>query len=406
MPTRWNKTFIAIALTAVLFSAGGQNRKELEAQRKANKREIQIAQRILSETSSRRTESLETLTLLEKQIEQRKDLIDGLGTELGLIDREIEVANEDIAAINKEIDDLKEEFSELLYQAYKMRKKNSVLYFLLSSRSFNQAIKRMHFIRDLVSYRKKQLRLIVQKQKENSGNIFRLIRKKNSKLSLVNQRKSEMSKLETDQEDLRELVEVLKGKEEELKKDLREKRRKEKELDKAIQKAIQEEIERSRRIARERENDRSNKNQATVAERIIGSEFGQNKGGLPWPVSYGYISEPFGKHKHPRIKNISTENNGVNIATRDGEYVKCVFEGKVSAVLQVPGMKNSVLMKHGSYYTVYANLDDVEVKTGQELKRGERLGIVKRDAKGLTEFHFEIWKGSIKLNPEPWLGRL
>lgn len=403
---RWNRILALIALFAILIPAGGQSRKDLEAKRNANKREIEIARRILSETSSKRSESLQTLTLLEQQIEQRKNLIDGLGMELTLIDAEIDVANEDIAALNREIDELKEEFSTLLYQAYKMRKKNSVLYFMLSSTSFNQAIKRMHFIRDLVSYRKKQLRLIVDKQKENSGNIFRLIRKKNSKLSLVNQRRNEMSKLEGDQEDMKNLVEVLKGKEEELKKELQEKRRIERELDKAIQRAIREEIERSKRIAETRRKGRNTRNEATDIDKVIGSNFGENKGALPWPVSYGYISEPFGKHKHPRIKNITTENNGVNIATRDGEYIKAVFEGKVSAVLQVPGMKNSVLMKHGGYYTVYANLDDVEVKSGQEVKRGERLGIVKRDARGLSEFHFEIWKGSTKLDPAPWLGRL
>jgi len=401
-----NRAFIFVVLLAILFPAGGQNRKELEQRRKANKREIQIAKQILSETSEKRSESLQTLTLLEQQIDQRKTVVEDLGLEMSLIDDEIEKAKQDISAINKEIDAMKEEFSTLLYQAYKMRKRQSLMYFLLSSETFNQAIKRMHFIRELVSYRKKQMRLIVEKQKENSGNIFRLIRKKNSKLSLVNQRKEEMSKLETDQEDLERLIEVLKGKEKELKEELRRKQQIEKELDRAIKKAIEDEIERSERIAKERESSPAPKNKEDVVDRVVGSSFDKNMGSLPWPVAYGYISEPFGKHKHPRIKNITTENNGVNIATRDGEKVKCVFDGKVSAVLQVPGMKNSVLMKHGNYYTVYANLDEVEIESGQELKRGEALGTVRRDVKGLTEFHFEIWKGSTKLNPEPWLGRL
>jgi len=194
--------------------------------------------------------------------------------------------------------------------------------------------------------------------------------------------------------------------EKELKEQLKKQKQIDKELNRAIQKAIKEEIERSKRISEQEKNDRNINEERKAPKLIIGSSFDKNKGKMPWPVSYGRISQKFGKHKHPKLKNITTENNGINIATKNNQSIKCVFDGKVSAVLQIPGMKNSVLIKHGSYYTVYANLDEVFVVKEETLKRGEALGRVKEGDNGITEFHFEIWKGSNKLNPEPWLNKL
>jgi len=382
----------------------GQNRSDLEKKRRANKNAIELTRQVLEKTKNRQVKSLQSLTLFQEQIKQREELILSINSALDNLDFEIEKANEDIAALKREIDEMKEEFSSLLYQAYKMRRKKSMLYFILSASSFNQAIKRLHFIRDLVQYRKKQMDLIVQKQKENSGNIFRLVQKKNSQLSLLNERKDEMEALEQDKLNELELIEELKGKEKELQEQLKKQKQIDKELNNAIQKAIAAEIERSKRIAKQKENDRDISVERKTT--TIGSSFDKNKGNMPWPVSYGRISQKFGVHKHPKFKNITTENNGINIATKDGASVKSVFDGTVSAVLQIPGMKNSVLVKHGNYYTVYANLDEVYVVKDETITRGEDLGKVLESENGITEFHFEVWHGSRKLNPEPWLIKL
>ncbi len=99
------------------------------------------------------------------------------------------------------------------------------------------------------------------------------------------------------------------------------------------------------------------------------------------------------------------ENKGVNIQTNEDELVRSVFDGKVSAVLEVPGLNNAVLVNHGDYFTVYANLKEVNVKAGQSLKHKDQLGKVFTDKDGISELHFELWKNNQTLNPQSWLHR-
>ncbi len=134
------------------------------------------------------------------------------------------------------------------------------------------------------------------------------------------------------------------------------------------------------------------------------TSFENLKNRLPWPVNNGYISEGFGTHQHPTLKAVRTTNNGINIACKKETTVKSVFKGKVKAIFEVPGMEKIILVKHGEYFTVYAKLENVQVKIGQEINAGDLLATVyTNDFEQKTELHFEIFKGKQALNPEAWL---
>ncbi|MCB9245370.1 MAG: peptidoglycan DD-metalloendopeptidase family protein [Flavobacteriales bacterium] len=393
--SRFLITSILVLFLAFLF---GQTRTDLEKRLESNRKEIRKAIRVLEETRLKQSSSLQALSLLEEQINQRTRLLETLGKEVDVISSQIELANKDISILNAEIKEMKLEFSRLLYQSYKMRRKQSTIYFLLSSENFNQVFKRLHYIRDLVRYRKKQLRLIVAKQEENSRNVFKLIQRKNSKMSLLREQQSARDALSNDQVKIAAMLEELSGRAAELDRDLKRRRKIEEDLEKEIRAAI------AREMA---EAEKNRKKQGTGDVAIVrGTTFERNKGSIPWPVKFGQVSQKFGLHQHPKLKNITTENNGINITSRDGEIVRCVFDGTVSAVLEIPGMHQSVLVKHDKYYTVYANLHDVVVERGQQVNRGDKLGIVRTNDEGIADFHFEIWQGSTKLNPEDWLGSM
>lgn len=146
----------------------------------------------------------------------------------------------------------------------------------------------------------------------------------------------------------------------------------------------------------------SYKDRSGTAE--LSSNFSNNRGKLPWPVSRGEIVGRFGTNPHPVLSNIYVDNGGIDIATNKGASAKAVFDGEVSAIVSIPGGNRTVLLRHGTYFTVYNNLSFVSVKKGDQIKRGQDLGRIYTDESGNTILKFELRSGSVKQNPEMWLG--
>ena len=126
-------------------------------------------------------------------------------------------------------------------------------------------------------------------------------------------------------------------------------------------------------------------------------------GKLEWPVRSGFISNKFGEHPHPVIKNIKVKNDGIDIQTNKSSKVYSVFSGKVSTVAFIPGMNNVVIINHGEYYTLYAKLKNLNVVKGDNISSGDLIAELVTNADGITELQFQVWKNNIKLNPEKWI---
>lgn len=141
----------------------------------------------------------------------------------------------------------------------------------------------------------------------------------------------------------------------------------------------------------------------TPEARVISDNFASGRGGLPWPVERGYISQYFGVHAHPDLAGITLVNNGVDITTAEGSTARAVFKGTVSAILEIPGQEKAVLLNHGEYYTVYSRLSQVYVSRGQQVDAKQALGKVWTDDESKTILQFQLWQGQSKLNPAGWL---
>ena len=137
---------------------------------------------------------------------------------------------------------------------------------------------------------------------------------------------------------------------------------------------------------------------------LLSSSFSGNRGRLPWPVSRGFISQRFGRHPHPVLKNVTVENRGVDIQTGAGEPVRTCFDGKVLTIANIAGMNTIVMIQHGDFFTVYAKLRSVNVHEGQRVSAREVIGTVATDSEGTSEVQFQVWHNSANLNPETWLG--
>ena len=406
-------SLIIISGVGIIPSIFAQNAKQdLELKRKKLLADIANTQKILKQAQDQTKESLSYLSALRNQVRNRRRLVQSIGQEIKQIDRQIKKRTNRIDTLQSDISNLKSYAAELVYNGYRMSNNQTRLNFIFSSANFNQMLKRQQYLKRMMEYLKDQLKLIEAAEEEERTLVQKLIDNRNEKLMLLKQRKDEENVMAMDELEMEKLVKALKGKEEEIKQDLIKKQKAEKELEAAIRKAIEEEIRKAKEEEERRRQELARKKKRKREETLLpgpdvqlSKEFRSNYGRLPWPIGNGYISEQFGTHAHPQLSNIQTENNGINITSTKGATATAVFEGVVSAIVEVPGMQLTVLVKHGEYFTVYSNLIVVEVNKGDEVAIGQTIGVVNTTIQGITELHFEVWKGSTKQNPERWLAK-
>ena len=277
-------------------------------------------------------------------------------------------------------------------------------------------------------------------QKKLQYKLAQLREKKNEKKVLLDENKLETEQLTTEQGEQNMVIETLKSKESEIKQKMKEQKLVDIKLQSEIEKIIAEEMrkaeERRRKEEKRRaeeklkaENEKKNKNKTnntttvsntnkpevkeseisslTPEDQITSTNFGNNKGKLPWPTEKGTIISPFGEHEHPVLKEVKVKNNGIDIGTSAGASVRTIFDGTVSRVFPIPGGNKAIIIRHGNYLTVYSNLKDVVVSTGDKVKSKQKIGVVYTDEEdgNKSSLHLEIWKESTKQNPALWLAR-
>lgn len=397
---------LLVSFLCFSFVLSAQSRKDLERKRREKEKEIQLTKKLLTETKSKKKQSLNQLQIISRQIKVREEIIEDINTEVTKVNEEISTRNNDITKLNKEIKALKDEYAELIYFSYKSKHKTDFFSFLFSSASVNQAVKRVQYLRQIADHREIQLAQIVSAQENLKVKVAELSNVKEEKSKLLGEQKAEKRSLEEDKTESKKLVTQLQQKESELKKELEQKKKSLRELEGQIRKIIQAEINRNKPAAAKGSTGKSTVNSVTLTPegKKLSSEFSGNKGNLPWPVEKGFVSRHFGKNAHPDLKGITIENNGVDIVTTNGAAVRTVFSGEVRAIFSIPGMQKAVMISHGDFFTVYAHLDQVLVSKGDKLSNRQQIGLVHTDAdEGKAELHFEIWQNSNKQNPENWL---
>ncbi|MGB0916558.1 MAG: murein hydrolase activator EnvC family protein [Flavobacteriales bacterium] len=392
-----------------LLSVGawGQSKSELQKQKQQLLNDIEFTNKLLNETEANKKATLSELNLLSSKINKRQKLINTILREVDLIESQIEETRGIVNALEADLQRLKDEYAQMLYHAYKNQSQYDRLMFILSSEDFNQAYKRIKYFQQYAKHREQQARAIESTKESLESRTEELADKKLKMAYLIEDKEKEKIQLSTEKEEQDGLVKSLKDKENELKKDLKKKERDRKKLANAIKRIIEEEL-RKQRIEAQRGSKGKTKTKSgfalTPTELALSGKFSDNQGRLPWPSDRGVITSSFGEHPHPTLRNIKIENNGIDITTDKGVKARAVYEGTVSAVVSIPGAHKAIIVRHGEFLSVYANLEDVLVKMGDKLSVKQELGtVVTGREDGKTILHFEIWKGSTKLNPAKWI---
>ena len=409
---RSSKIFIVIIIVPIFCFS--QNKDQLKKQKKAIESEISYTTSLLEKTKENKQASLQYISYLNKKISSQERLIQISNIELSLIKKQINKLENQILFTEQQIDKkgkeilaLKNEYGKMLYSLQKNKNDRNSLMFIMSSETFNQAYKRVLYLREYSRMRKAQTLQIIKSQDSLSASSERLLlqkqlisEKKTESIDLISNKRNNLNKiLESKQEKDSKVAKLQKSEKIFLRK-IKDQQKQARLIEEKIKRIIEEEI----RLAREKLKTENNSISLTPEAQLLSDQFSANKGNMPWPLEQGLIVSYFGKQKHHVFGNVETFNNGINIATNENAIIRSVFNGKVSRIFFIKGEGKAVLINHGEYFTVYSGLKTVSVKLGDEVLTKEQIGTVLTDnSEKKTELHFEIWQGYDKLNPSLWL---
>jgi septal ring factor EnvC (AmiA/AmiB activator) len=397
-------------LCLITFSVNGQSKKDLESKKAKLQKEIEFTNRQLELVSKNKSATAEQLNALRKKIDLRQNLISTINTEISSLGGEIENTSKEIVSLEQQMARLKDEYAAMIRYAYHNQNVYQRMMFIFAANDFNQGYRRIKYLKQYGEYRREQAAQIDSTQVKLTGKKIELVAKKNEKTALRNTEQTQKSTLEKEQKQQDEILKNLSDREKKLKKQLQEKQAAKLKLDRAIENLIKKEIEAAKKKAVASGNKNvTNKNVFTLTPEAqkLSSSFSGNKGLLPWPVEQGTITSTFGQHPHKELKGVVINNNGLDIQTSKGSGARALFNGTVSGVIGIPGAGKAVIIRHGDYLTVYSNLDNVTVKTGDKVTTKQRIGTVAESSEETSrgEVHLEIWKNSTKLDPQGWISR-
>ncbi len=413
----------------LLAQAPVQDKAELEKERQKLQTEINEMQNQYDNVKGQTKKSVAQLNILNRKIRLQESYVRNIDKELRMIDDDIYLSNVEIYRLQKQLDTLKSQYARSVVYAYKNRSTYDYLNFIFSATDFNDAIKRISYLKSYRSYREQQVGNIIETRKQLALRKEQQFAKKDEQRKALENQTRQMKSLDEQKREKDEVVSKLKSQEKDLQKQLAAKRRRDNELKNSMMAIVNREIakaaDEAKKNAKAIKNTETNSSTNSTTPNItpvkvtrpgdylnlnasdvrLNKEFGNNRGRLPWPVDNGYVSGHFGFYTIEGT-SIRGENPGITISTPSaGVPVKSVFDGEVAGIFN-SGDEMGVTIRHGKYFTTYSNLSSVSVKKGDEIKTGEtlgKLGVDEDAGGGRLDFLLMIEKKNV--NPEQWLIR-
>lgn len=422
-----NKLIIVfVCFTSFAFSQSTSEKLKREQDRLEQK--INDTKLLLSKSQTNTASSLNELKVIENQIAFREQLLKNYDNQIRGAELNVQKKSLQISELSAKIDELKKQYKQLLIYAYKHRNKYGKLMYLFSAGDYYEAIKRKKYLERISEIQQKQFLAIQQNQSLIKKEIEAIEKEKKYKLSMMSEKSKEKAAIEKDRIKQQEIYTKFKEEEAAITAQLKEEEKKKAVLRDQINAAIRREIaeaeakrkreEEARRKAAAEAAKANNSSTTKEVESVsfedtkesakLSASFEGNKGKLPWPVDKGSITENFGKNPHPTLKNVFTNNRGIDISSPKNAQVRAVFDGEVTSVLSIPGAGKVVIIKHGNYRTVYSNLKDTYVSVGTKVSTKKVIGsLLSADKQNISIAHFEIHHvvGSevTCLNPSLWV---
>lgn len=470
--------FIVILLVIffpILAGAQQPTRDDLVKRRQSIIESIKQTEAQLEATKKDKNATMGQLRALQNKLAERQRLIRNINEEIGQINNNIQTSTNEVSRLKQNLEVLKMRYAQSVRYAYRSRGSYDMLAFLFSSKDFNEALRRVKYLKKYRDYRKQQADKIRVTQGVIVKKIDVLNAEKSEKDMLLSTEEKQKLEIQKETNETNAVVKELKGREKQLMSQIDKDKRTARQLDKAVNDIIRREMEIQRKKAEEEarkraEEERRRQEEAKKASMLaaaggnpankpvtntnnqpsqpngnrpatnnvtapktttnntvatatpktvvpknydysltpeanaLSNNFESNRGRLPWPVEKGFISQGFGKYRHAVAQKVEMENYGIDISTAHGASARAVFEG-TAKVFSVDGKEWNVMINHGAYYTVYMHLAKTFVQNGQKVQTKQQIGTVNMNDEGESILNFQIWKNTIKLNPEIWIAR-
>lgn len=418
-------------LTLSVFAQPG--REALERQRNELKKEIEQTEKLLASNKNKTKENLLQWRLINNKVNLQDKVLDNINKDIRELNNNIYLIQKDINRYDRILDTLKQEYAKSMVYAYKNRSSYDIMNFIFSANSFNDAIKRVSYLKSYRNYREMQGQNILRTQEIRKQRIADLSGSKKVRTTTLQQQSKEMAILEKEKKEKDRILAELKKQGKQLNNQISAKQKQMKKVNAAITAAIKKAQEDARReaLAKAAEEERkrkaaekaavddpsSTKTVAAPAKKpvetktresvLLNSEnvalntnFEKNRGSLPWPVDRGTILMHYGNNQLPSGSTISVTS--VTVAADIGSSVKSIFDGEVSTVQTVEDMQ-VVIIQHGRYFSTYSNLSGVTVSRGQHVKTGQVIGKVAANFDGIGAIDFFMSNEKSNFDPEQWL---
>lgn len=397
----------------------------MERERQAIQQEIKEIQSVYSKVKGQKKETLGQLNLLQRKLALQDKYINNINKEIRLVSNEIYLSTLEVNRLQRQLDTLKSQYQKSVVYAYKNKSTYDYLNFIFSSNNFNDALKRISYLKSYRSYRQQQVANIIETQKQIEDRKQQLLSKRTQKSSALKNQTQQLQVLAEQKKEKDQVVSKLKSQEKDLAKQIATRKKRDQQLKSAIAAVVRREIEAARKEAEARAKAKAAANPTTSVttagsaktttarpksyldlnekDIALNSSFEKNRGRLPWPVDNGFVSIPFGSSK---VGGLSMDNPGITISTpSSGGSVKAVFDGEVSSVSNL-GDGMMVMVRHGKYFSVYSNLSSASVSKGSQIRTGQTIGRAGTADDGSGgQIDFLLMIESRNVNPEPWFRR-
>ena len=438
----------SIALLSMHASAqANDSREDLQKQEQTLRKELEELNQLLEKTKKNKKNSLGQLEAIRSKISKRKSLINGIARQVKILDDAIYNNQLDVQRLNKDLDTLKSRYQKSIVFAYKSRSGYEYLNFLFSANSFNDAVKRITYLKSYRQNREAQANAIDLSQTDLNAKINILGANKKDRLKTLVVQNEQLKVLVVDQKEQDKIVKQLKSKEQEITAQVRQKEAQRKKMQSALLTIIRRETLEAERKEKERlaklksANDGAkaavkNNNEAIASTKTSSKNskvgnveggltsttdnrpysaletteegreasilFENNRGNLPWPVDRGNVYIHFGVENIPGTK-LNRKSDGIELALPKGSSVKSVANGVVKYTGDING-DLTVFIQHGKYFSTYTHLSSINVSKDQEVRAGTILGKsgINLDGEGALLFMINNEKG-VFFDPESWL---
>ena len=385
-------------------SSNGQTKKQLERDKAKIEKEIARLNTELGKVRKDSKNSTKQINLIKKRIQERTNLINNINGQMTILNKQIVRTEDSLRTVRCQIDSMKSEYAKVVRTLYGLRQNINATSLLLDNEQYNYSYLKLKYFAEYSRYRKHQATIIQRREQLFNDMSLDLQRQRNEKTSLLAQERKQRDALSREQQQQQKKLDKSMQDEKSLQQQISKKEKQKRQLQQQIQQLINDEV--AKNATSGSKTSSGSKNSGTsgggaVYKDEASADFVQNKGRLPWPVYYKSVAREYGLYTHS--SGGQNRNYGIDLNCAPGATVSAVFNGTVARVFTTPAGTKGVILRHGSYMTVYAGLGTVSVSSGSKVSGRQTLGTVSSGEDATSEFSFQVWCGKDALNPRHWL---